>query len=106
MPNPFHWPLKSRKLKLQQIGYTFLPCVLAGLSKAPQFVSRGQRGGAGTVWANDADCVVVPANACGGEGTLALCRMSGRKVLYLILCRLLSSPLYVNSYQLGKCRGL
>lgn len=55
--------------------------MLAGLSKAPQFVSRGQRGGAGTVWANDADCVVVPANACGGEGTLALCRMSGRKVL-------------------------
>jgi len=98
LPNPFHWPLKTWKLKLQQIGYTFLPCVLAGLSKAPQFVSRGQRGGAGTVWANDADCVVVPANACGGEGTLALCRMSGRKVLYLILCRLLSSPLYVNSY--------
>jgi hypothetical protein len=58
--------------------------VLAGLSKAPQFVERGDRGGSGTIWADDVDCVVVPANACGGEGTLALCRKSGRKVMKLL----------------------
>ena len=60
--------------------------MLAGLSKAPQFVERGDRGGSGTLWADDVDCVVVPANACGGEGTLALCRKSGRKVIQLFLC--------------------
>lgn len=69
---------------MKQIGYTFLPCVLAGLSKAPQFVKRGNRGSSGTLWADDVDCVVVPANACGGEGTLALCRKSGRKVMQLL----------------------
>jgi len=68
-------------LDVKQIGYTFLPCVLAGLSKAPQFVERGNRGSSGTLWADDVDCVVVPANACGGEGTLALGRKFGRKVV-------------------------
>ncbi|KAG0606897.1 hypothetical protein M758_9G176800 [Ceratodon purpureus] len=73
----------SPRSAAEEIGYTFLPCVLAGLSKAPQFVERGHRGGSGTLWADDVDCVVVPANACGGEGTLALCRKSGRKPLLI-----------------------
>jgi hypothetical protein len=64
----------------QQIGYTFLPCVLAGLSRAPQLVRKRDRGGAGTLWADDVDCVVVPSDACGGNGTLALCHKTGRKV--------------------------
>lgn len=73
----------SPRSAAEEIGYTFLPCVLAGLSKAPQFIERTNRSGAGTVWADDVDCVVVPANACGGEGTLALCRKSGRKPLLI-----------------------
>jgi hypothetical protein len=64
----------------EQIGYTFLPCVLAGLSRAPQLVRKSNRGGAGTLWADDVDCVVVPSDACGGNGTLALCHKTGRKV--------------------------
>lgn len=54
--------------------------MLAGLSRAPQLVRKRDRGGAGTLWADDVDCVVVPSDACGGNGTLALCHKTGRKV--------------------------
>ena len=58
-----------------QIGYTFLPSVLAGLSRAPQYITREDTSVAvstkGSLWSQDIDCVVVPVNACGGAGTLA-----------------------------------
>ncbi|XWK86353.1 MAG: DUF3326 domain-containing protein [Phormidium sp.] len=40
-------PQLSPRSAAEELGYTFLPCVLVGLSRAPQFVSRraeGQRG--------------------------------------------------------------
>jgi hypothetical protein len=66
-----------------QIGFTFLLCVLAGLSRAPQYVSSldsWRATSSPTFWASDVDCVVVPANACGGPGTLAFARMKKHKV--------------------------
>ncbi|CAK9198407.1 unnamed protein product [Sphagnum troendelagicum] len=81
-PLPFD-PSISPRSAAEEIGYTFLPCVLAGLSRAPQLVRKRDRGGAGTLWADDVDCVVVPSDACGGNGTLALCHKTGRKPLLI-----------------------
>jgi len=60
----------------EELGYTFLPCVLAGLSRAPQFVTPaashnpGQRGG--EIWADQIHAVIVPADACGSRALLSL----------------------------------
>jgi hypothetical protein len=50
------------------LGYTFLPCVLVGLSRAPQFVSASQ---ATAIQAQDVDAVIIPASACGGSAILS-----------------------------------
>ena len=56
----------------EEIGYTFLPCVLAGLSRAPQFITSQTTGINGDIWHNQVDAVVVPASACGGSAILSL----------------------------------
>lgn len=71
----------SPKSAAEELGYTFLPCVLAGLSRAPQFVvgpSVGLLGGdsGATLWADQVDAIVVPASACGGSALLSLGRRS------------------------------
>ncbi|XP_078428499.1 uncharacterized protein LOC144700823 isoform X2 [Wolffia australiana] len=72
----------SPKSAAEEIGYTFLPCVLAGLSRAPQYIRRGSdgEGGSGIVSA-DVDSVVLPINACGGDAALAFARRLRNKVL-------------------------
>lgn len=59
------------KAAAEELGYTFLPCVLAGLSRAPQFVTQPP-GRPGDLWADQVDAVVVPASACGGSAILSL----------------------------------
>ena len=59
------------KAAAEEIGYTFLPCVLAGLSRAPQFVTSGQAN-RGDLWVNQVDAMVVPVGACGGSAVLSL----------------------------------
>jgi Protein of unknown function (DUF3326) len=60
-------PELSPRSAAEELGYTFLPCVLVGLSRAPQFSQSG-----GDLWANQVDAVVVPASACGGSAVLSL----------------------------------
>lgn len=62
----------------EEIGYTFLPCVLVGLSRAPQFVLPGvpTLTPSADVWANQVDALIVPADACGGSATLSLSQTS------------------------------
>ena len=101
-------PYLSPRSAAEEIGYTFLPCVLAGLSKAPQFVTPtvGQAsclsqvlGGQDAhptrekfyanrrdfesqdLWADRVDAVVIPATACGGSAILSL---SGRSTVQII----------------------
>lgn len=64
-------PTISPKSAAEEIGYTFLPCVLAGLSKAPQFVTNAPAQ-ATDIWADQVDALVIPATACGGSATLSL----------------------------------
>jgi len=61
----------SSKSAAEEIGYTFLPCVLAGLSKAPLFVTNSPAQ-ATDIWADQVDALVIPATACGGSATLSL----------------------------------
>lgn len=60
-------PSLSPRAAAEELGYTFLPCVLVGLSRAPQF----SQSMVGTIGAEAVDAVVVPATACGGSAVLS-----------------------------------
>ena len=56
----------------EELGYTFLACVLVGLSRAPDLVPAGQGMVEGNwLWADQLGAVVVPEGALGGEALLA-----------------------------------
>jgi hypothetical protein len=67
-------PNLSPRSAAEELGYTFLPCVLVGLSRAPQFiVERGAMGSKQEdIWADEVDVAIVPANACGSNALLSL----------------------------------
>ncbi|MEB3357868.1 MAG: DUF3326 domain-containing protein [Synechococcales bacterium] len=66
-------PQVSPRTAAEELGYTFLPCVLVGLSRAPQFVTNPDcRSTAPALWADQVDALVVPATACGGSAVLSL----------------------------------
>lgn len=67
-------PHLSPRSAAEELGYTFLPCVLVGLSRAPQFIKETHSGATlpSDVWADRVDAVVVPATACGGSAILSL----------------------------------
>ena len=53
----------------EELGYTFLNCVLVGLSRAPQFIPADQARPT-DLTTNDVDAVIVPESACGGAAVL------------------------------------
>lgn len=66
---------------VQQLGHTFLPCVLAGLSNAPQYLVKNNDSlEKGCILASDIDSVILPIDACGGDGALAFARIKRNKV--------------------------
>jgi hypothetical protein len=68
-------PKISPRAAAEEIGYTFLPSVLVGLSRAPQFVTplRPQTETTSRqIWRDDLNAVIVPATACGSSALLAL----------------------------------
>ncbi|OMO88073.1 hypothetical protein COLO4_20469 [Corchorus olitorius] len=75
----------SPKSAAEEIGYTFLPCVLAGLSNAPQYLVRNHDSSEkGCIFASDVDSVILPIDACAGDATLAFARSKRNKPL--IIC--------------------
>lgn len=72
MPLPLE-PNLSPRSAAEELGYTFLPCVLVGLSRAPQLQVTPRQ--PGTIWAEDVDAVVIPASACGGSALLSLSQL-------------------------------
>lgn len=64
----------SPRSAAEEIGYTFLPCVLVGLSRAPQFVTNSdvRQIAPSILWRDRVDAVVLPDSACGGSATLSL----------------------------------
>ncbi|NEP12515.1 MAG: DUF3326 domain-containing protein [Symploca sp. SIO2C1] len=80
MPLPLD-PNLSPRSAAEELGYTFLPCILVGLSRAPQFVEKTSLSQTTSpkvisssapvdIWAEAVDAVVVPASACGGSALL------------------------------------
>lgn len=63
-------PNISPRSAAEELGYTFLPSVLVGLSRAPHFVVKEPLNG--DIWANEVDAVVVPATACGSSAILSM----------------------------------
>jgi len=55
----------------EEIGYTFLPSVLIGLSNAPDLIELPNKNELITVHPNQLETIVVPNGALGGEGVLA-----------------------------------
>jgi hypothetical protein len=72
MPLPLDANLSPRSAA-EELGHTFLPCVLVGLSRAPQFVNpfRTSTSQHNTLWRDDIDAVVIPESACGGSAVLS-----------------------------------
>jgi hypothetical protein len=77
----------SPRAAAEELGYTFLPCVLVGLSQAPQFVTPSPvtdhqaiaepefslaQSNPGDIGSNQVNAVIVPASACGGSAILSL----------------------------------
>jgi len=77
-------PALSPRAAAEELGHTFLPCVLMGLSRAPQFIlpksldlntdlnTANPNRRSGDLWAAEVDSVVIPASACGGSAVLSL----------------------------------
>ena len=55
----------------EEIGYTFLPSVLIGLSTAPDLIDLKDLNNKITVYPHDIESIVVPNGALGGEAVLA-----------------------------------
>ena len=63
-------PDVSPRAAAEELGYTFLPCVLVGLSRAPQFATQ-TNSTADTIWAESVDAAIVPYSACGGSAMMS-----------------------------------
>ncbi|WP_373528660.1 DUF3326 domain-containing protein [Nostoc sp.] len=67
-------PNLSPRSAAEELGYTFLPCVLVGLSRAPQFIVEKKRVASQQedIWADQVDAAIAPATACGSSALLSL----------------------------------
>ena len=56
----------------EELGYSFLSCVLVGLSHAPNLIpSSNSPQAAAALWMDQVEALVVPEGALGGEAVLA-----------------------------------
>lgn len=60
----------SPRAAAEELGYTFLPCVLMGLSRAPHY-QRASTASPDTLWRDCVNAVIVPASACGGSALMS-----------------------------------
>ena len=65
-------PHVSPRAAAEELGYTFLPCVLVGLSRAPKIIRTPNLFKSDDITADCIDAIVTPYSACGGAGLLAL----------------------------------
>ncbi|MGY2779921.1 hypothetical protein ACVW0B_001832 [Thermostichus sp. MS-CIW-23] len=79
-PETFPKPVHPRAAA-EEVGFTFLPSVLVGLSYAPQFVKSGDPVQPGDLTAEQVDSVIAPATAFGGPGLLHLASRYGSAML-------------------------
>lgn len=91
-------PHLSPRSAAEELGYTFLPCVLVGLSRAPQFITqRLSSGQVDDLWSDQVDALIVPATACGGSAVISL----GRSHTQMIAVRDNLTKMRVSADALG-----
>jgi len=98
----------SPRAAAEEIGYTFLPCVLVGLSNAPQFIINTENYSSLStdIWADQVDALIIPATACGNSALLSLSQkqcqiitVAENKTLIQVSAPMLRiQTLQVNSY--------
>jgi hypothetical protein len=73
-------PTISPRAAAEEIGYTFLPCVLVGLSRAPQLITPKDAIIAqnNIIWADQVNAVIIPDNACGGDAILSFSQLKAK----------------------------
>lgn len=91
-------PNLSPRSAAEEIGYTFLPCVLVGLSRAPQLTKvKDGLASANTIWAQQVDAVVIPATACGGSAVMSFSQTQAQ----IITVRENKTQMQVSAEKLG-----
>ena len=80
-------PYISPRSAAEEIGYTFLSCVIAGLSRAPQFLTDAGNTKAevqsymtGDISSAEVDTVIVPATALGGSAVMSLAQSAAQVI--------------------------
>ena len=76
-------PTVSPRAAAEELGYTFLPCVLVGLSRAPKIVVKPKFFHADDVTSENINAIVTPYSACGGAGLLALNHQSHIQTIFV-----------------------
>ncbi len=111
-------PSISPRSAAEELGYTFLPCVLAGLSRAPQFVRSNPEIVADStispahpavypavdpavIWSAQVDAVIVPATAFGGSAVMNLAPLLNRQGGQVIAVGDNSTTMSVRAADLG-----
>ena len=74
-------PEISPRSAAEELGYTFLPCVLVGLSRAPQFITTSPSPTDGGIWNHEVDAVIIPESACGGSGLISFAKSAHTKII-------------------------
>jgi Protein of unknown function (DUF3326) len=98
-------PNLSPRSAAEELGYTFLPSVLVGLSRAPQFIvgANHELSESNDIWAHDVDAVIVPASACGGSALLSLSQSRRCQIITVeenqTLIQVRPEPLGIKSIQ-------
>ena len=82
MPLPLE-PNLSPRAAAEELGYTFLPCVLVGLSRAPKFIQTGREDfnpaiADNGIWGSQVDAVIIPETTCGGSAILSFSQHNTR----------------------------
>lgn len=98
----------SPRAAAEELGYTFLPCVLVGLSNAPQFIinTESYRPLSTDLWADQVDALIIPDTSCGSSALLSLSQsqcqiitVTENKTLLQVSAPMLKIPTWqVNSY--------
>ncbi|MGB3296327.1 MAG: DUF3326 domain-containing protein, partial [Phormidesmis sp.] len=104
-PLPLDTRLSPRSAA-EEIGYTFLPCILAGLSRAPQFVNQPDQPSTAMadpaiITAHQVDAVVVPATAFGGSAVMSLAPQLTQRGAQVIAVGENSTTMAVRAADLG-----
>jgi len=73
----------SPRAAAEELGYTFLPCVLVGLSRAPKIIRSPHLLHSSDLTSDHIDAIVTPYNACGGAGLLTLNALSHVQTIFV-----------------------